>query len=141
MKPLIKIIIFSVLTSISIYSQSEISKTQGNDTTKTFKTNALFNLSYKFDEFDFYRSLTKPILNFNVNSATAILSLKTSVEISNNSSFNNENHIPGYLHSILYDEYLEKSKFNPVRTVLGLIQAGAVGYLAYQHIKKWGFIK
>ncbi len=97
----------------------KISKTQSeNDTTKTFKTNALLNLSYKFDEFEFYRNLTKPILNFNVDSATAILSLKTSVEISNNSSFNNENHIPGYLHSILYEEYLEKSKFNPLGAAL-----------------------
>ncbi len=141
MKPLIKIIIFSALTFISTYSQSEISKAQGNEKTKTFKTNALFNLSYKFDEFDFYRDLTKPILDFNVDSSTAKLSLKTMVEMSNSFSFNNENRTPGYLHSILYEEYVEKSKFNPVRTALGLIQAGAVGYLAYQHIKKWGFIK
>jgi hypothetical protein len=141
MKLLIKIIIFSTIIFTSIFSQNETSKVQGNDPTRTFKTDALLNLSYKFDEFDFYRNLTKPIFNLNVDSSTAKLALRTSVEMSNNSSLDNENPTPMYLHSILYEEYLEKSKFNPVRTALGLIQAGAVGYLAYRHIKKWGFIK
>lgn len=142
MKRLNKIIICFTLLFISIYSQENTNKQSENDSTKTFKTDALFNLSYKFEEFEFYRNLTKPILNFNVDSTTAKLWLKTSVEMSNNSSFDKETNLtPGYLHSILYDEYLEKSKFNPVRTVLGMIQAGAVGYLAYRHIKKWGFIK
>ncbi len=142
MKLLSKIIICFTFLSIPIYSQENINKSPENDSTKTFKMDALFNLAYKFNEFEFYRNLTKPMLNFNVDSTTAKLWLKTSVEMSNNSSFNNENNFtPVYLHSILYDEYLEKSKFNPVRTVLGMIQAGAVGYLAYRHIKKWGFIK
>jgi len=136
-----KIIILLILLSISIYSQGKMNKSPENDSTKTFNTNPLLNLSYKFDEFDFYRDLTKPILNFNVDSSTALLSLKTSAEMLTNSSLNNENPAPKYLHSILYEEYLEKSKFNPVRTALGLLQAGAVGYLAYRHIKKWGFIK
>ena len=136
-----KIIILFILFIVSIYSQENSNKLQKNDSTKTFNTNPLLNLSYKFDEFDFYRSLTKPILNLNVDSSTALLSLKTAAEMLTNSSSNNENPTPGYLHSILYQEYLEKSKFDPIRTALGLIQAGAVGYLAYQHIKKWGFLK
>ena len=136
-----KIIILFILFIVSIYSQENSNKLQKNDSTKTFNTNPLLNLSYKFDEFDFYRSLTKPILNLNVDSSTALLSLKTAAEMLTNSSPNNENPTPGYLHSILYQEYLEKSKFNPIRTALGLIQTGAVGYLAYQHIKKWGFLK
>ena len=136
-----KIIILFILFIVSIYSQENSNKLQKNDSTKTFNTNPLLNLSYKFDEFDFYRSLTKPILNLNVDSSTALLSLKTAAEMLTNSSPNNENPTPGYLHSILYQEYLEKSKFNPIRTALGLIQTGAVGYLTYQHIKKWGFLK
>jgi hypothetical protein len=34
--------------------------------------------------------------------------------------------------------YLEDSKIDPVKLVLGMAQAGAVGYLAYKHIKKYG---
>jgi hypothetical protein len=41
----------------------------------------------------------------------------------------------------LYNRYLENSKLDPVRYVLGLAQAAAVGYMAYRHIKKYGFWK
>ena len=98
-----KIIILFILFIVSIYSQENSNKLQKNDSTKTFNTNPLLNLSYKFDEFDFYRSLTKPILNLNVDSSTALLSLKTAAEMLTNSSPNNENPTPGYLHSILYN--------------------------------------
>ena len=40
-----------------------------------------------------------------------------------------------------YNRYLENSKLDPVRYVLGLAQAAAVGYMAYRHIKKYGFWK
>jgi hypothetical protein len=40
-----------------------------------------------------------------------------------------------------YNRYLENSKVDPVRYVLGLIQTAAVGYMAYRHIKKYGFWK
>jgi len=46
-----------------------------------------------------------------------------------------------YLLSPLYAQYIEDSKFNPVRYVLGMAQLSAVGYLAYKHIKKYGFLK
>jgi len=35
--------------------------------------------------------------------------------------------------------YIENSKINPVKYILGMAQLGAVGYLAYRHIKKHGF--
>jgi hypothetical protein len=40
-----------------------------------------------------------------------------------------------------YKQYLENSKIDPIRYVLGMAQAAAVGYLAYRHIKKYGFWK
>jgi hypothetical protein len=41
----------------------------------------------------------------------------------------------------LYQQYLEDSKLDMVRYILGTVQAGAVGYMAYRHIKKYGFWK
>jgi hypothetical protein len=41
----------------------------------------------------------------------------------------------------LYQQYLEDSEFDMVRYVLGTIQTGAVAYMAYRHIKKYGFWK
>jgi hypothetical protein len=40
-----------------------------------------------------------------------------------------------------YQQYLENSKIDPIRYVLGLAQTAAVGYMAYRHIKKYGFWK
>jgi len=41
----------------------------------------------------------------------------------------------------LYQKYREDSKFNPFRYALGMVQTGAVGYLAYKHLKKYGFFR
>ena len=63
--------------------------------------------------------------------------LRTSMVITNVEwhSLEYENH----LLSPLLRKYFEDSKFNPIRLVLGMAQAGAVGYLAYKHLKKYGF--
>jgi hypothetical protein len=53
---------------------------------------------------------------------------------------NNQEFSPHFL-SPLERKYHEDSKFNPIKYVLGAAQVGAVGYLAYKHIKKYGFLK
>jgi len=132
----IKITILFILFSIIIYSQDE--KLLSDDSTR-IDNNSLNNLLFKLDEFEFYRDLTEQKRNFNINPDAAKLWLEASLYLSNDSPFNKQkDYTPEYLHSSLYDQYLEKSKFNVVRTALGMIQVGAVGYLAYKHIKKWG---
>lgn len=39
----------------------------------------------------------------------------------------------------LYVQYLQDQKYGMWKTILGSVQLGAVGYLAYKHIKKYGF--
>lgn len=41
----------------------------------------------------------------------------------------------------LYNKYMESQKLATLRTILGSLQVGAVSYLAYKHIKKYGFLK
>ncbi|MFH0736398.1 MAG: hypothetical protein V1773_17775 [bacterium] len=41
--------------------------------------------------------------------------------------------------SPLYSQYMEAQKHQTWQYILGTIQAGAVGYLAYKHIQKYGF--
>ena len=68
--------------------------------------------------------------------------LRTEMALSYFSNYNSGNASPGNdLLSPLYEQYLEKSKFNPIKYVLGMAQLTAVGYLAYRHIKKYGFLK
>ncbi len=133
-----KIVILFILSSIIVYAQDEENKLLLDDSTE-IHNNSLNNLLFKLDEFEFYRDLTEQKRNFNVNPDAAKLWLEASLNLSNDSPFNKQkDYTPEYLHSSLYDQYLEKSKFNIVRTALGMVQLGAVGYLAYKHIKKWG---
>lgn len=41
--------------------------------------------------------------------------------------------------SPLYRKYMRDSDINVFRYILGIAQYSAVGYLAYRHIKKYGF--
>ena len=137
MKLLNKIFIFLILTTVEAYSQNDTNSLPGTGSIKVYN-NSLENILFQLDEFDFYRDLTELKRDFIVNEETAKLWLETALNQSNKSSFRKEDNLkPGYLHSSLYDQYLEDSKFNPLRTALGMIQAGAAGYLAYKHIRKW----
>ena len=66
--------------------------------------------------------------------------LRTELLISNSSQPGN-GEANTFFTAPLYQQYLRDSEFDMVRYVLGAVQAGAVGYMAYRHIKKYGFWK
>ena len=66
--------------------------------------------------------------------------LRTELLIMNNSQ-SDLGDINTHFTSPLYQQYLRDSEFDMVRYVLGVAQASAVGYMAYRHIKKYGFWK
>lgn len=41
----------------------------------------------------------------------------------------------------LHQKYVESQSMKELKYILGAVQAGAVGYMAYQHLKKYGFLK
>jgi hypothetical protein len=43
--------------------------------------------------------------------------------------------------SPLHQQFLKDSEFDMVRYLLGMAQVSAVAYMAYRHIKKYGFLK
>jgi hypothetical protein len=67
--------------------------------------------------------------------------LRTKLVISIGYRFNEEEYLNEHMLLPLYRQHLEDSKFNPVKYVLGMAQLSAAGYLAYRHIKKYGFLK
>jgi hypothetical protein len=96
---------------------------------------------YNLDEI-----FSKPISNqipedvlFDDNPSTVWL--RTQLLISNNSGQLGPEEINTHFTSPLYQQYLRDSEFDMVRYVLGVAQASAVGYMAYRHIKKYGFWK
>ena len=122
--------------SVAAYSQNDTISLPV-DSNKIYN-NSIENILFQLDEFEFYKDLTELKRDFNINEENKKLWLEMSLNISDKSSFDKKNNLtPEYLHSSVYDQYVEDSKFNAVRTALGMIQAGAAGYLAYMHIKKW----
>jgi len=111
-----------------------------SDSIKTIvPTNPFTNFQIKFDEFEIYRDLNSMKMNIDIDGDPNTLWLRTHLAVSNTNNVNTEFN-PNFL-SPLERKFKEDSKFDPVRYVLGAAQVGAVGYLAYKHIKKYGFLK
>jgi hypothetical protein len=96
-------------------------------------------MQIKFDEFELQRDFKDMKTSIPIDGDPQTVWLRTSLAISN--SDNTYQNFSPYFLSPLERQYLEESKFDPVRYALGMVQAGAVGYLAYKHIKKYGFFK
>lgn len=67
--------------------------------------------------------------------------LRTELSISNNNLRSDNGEINTFFTAPLYQQYLEDSEFDMVSYVLGIAQTSAVAYMAYRHIKKYGFWK
>ena len=104
---------------------------QQTDNTNTLSTidslkirinpNPLTQMQIKFDEFELQREFKEIKMSVPIDGDPQTVWLRTSLAIANTD--------------------LQDSKFDPVKYALGMVQAGAVGYLAYKHIKKYGFLK
>lgn len=141
MKTAFKIFLFVLLYSSIFYAQSEPKNSfHTNDSLKIkINLNPLTQMQIKFDEFELHRELYNMKMNVPIDGDPQTIWLRTSIAISNTENFGKD-FSPHFL-SPLEKQYLEDSKFNPVRYILGMAQVGAVGYLAYKHIKKYGFLK
>lgn len=141
MKYIIKIFLSLLYISSPVFAQTTNSSeilSRDSSRIKT-KTNPLTEIQLKFDEFDFYREYGKSKIQLSLKDNPQTVWLMTSILLSqtpNVAEINSNN-----LLSPLYQQYIETTKFDPVRYFLGMAQMGAVGYLAYKHIKKYGLFK
>jgi hypothetical protein len=131
----------SLFTCISFAQVEEINQSQLSDSTIRFQGIVPpIEFQYNIDEI-----FSKPIapyipedILFDENPSTVWL--RTELIISN-SSQPGGGEVNNFFTAPLYQQYLRDSEFDMVRYVLGAVQAGAVGYMAYRHIKKYGFWK
>jgi hypothetical protein len=101
-------------------------------------------MNYYYDDFEFYFPF-----NFSVTESEQLvegdlstLQLRTELALSYPNAFKTSPvGASDHLMQPYYKQYLENSKIDPIRYVLGLAQTAAVGYMAYRHIKKYGFWK
>jgi hypothetical protein len=143
MKDYFSFLIFQLLllASFSCFAQQEESLINNKDSVYRFQGIVPpIEFQYNIDEI-----FSKPIapnipddILFDDNPSTVWL--RTELLIMNNSQ-SELGDINTHFTSPLYQQYLRDSEFDMVRYVLGAVQAGAVGYMAYRHIKKYGFWK
>ena len=141
MKSTIKICLLLFLLSSAGYSQLDEAKyIYNNDSLKIkIDSNPLIHMQIKFDEFELHREFNNMKINVPIDGDPNTVWLRTSLAILNTD--NADQNFSPHFFSPLERQYLENSKFNPIRYALGMVQVGAVGYLAYKHIKKYGFLK
>jgi len=112
------------------------------DTIKTTHQPEVPRINFNLDDFDFYldlQSLNKPIF-LNNDPNTKWLWTSYAILNSSNQALSSDAKFKD-MTTPLYQKYLEEPKLNPFRYALRMMQVGAVGYLAYKHIKKYGFLK
>ena len=101
-------------------------------------------MNYYYDDYDLYLPFdfsiaeSEQLPEGNISN----LQLRTELALSYPTAFNTGSADElNHLMLPFYNQYLENSKVDPIRYILGMAQAAAVGYMAYRHIKKYGFWK
>jgi len=143
MKTLTKICFTLWLGAVSLFAQeSENYLNQLSDSSYRFQ-GIIPPVEFQYDMTEFY---TVPLYNqipdkilFEDNSSTVWL--RTELLLSNRNLLTENGEVNTHFTSTLYQQHLKDSEFDMVRYVLGTVQAGAVAYMAYRHIKKYGFWK
>lgn len=126
-----------LVLSLSSYSQEKIILNTSKNSFFHYGQNE-FNLN---DVFLFQRlDRIKSNEFFLFDSSTVWLQTKYLIDNINEGSTNFENYSE-IMTSPLLAKYYESQNYASLKTVLQSVQIGAVGYLAYLHLKKYGFLK
>ena len=142
MKSLIKILSLLYLCAFVLYAQQtdNANTVATNDSLKIrINPNPLTQMQIKFDEFELQREFKEFKMSVPIDGDPQTVWLRTLLALSNTEN-SGKNFSPHFL-APLEKQYLEDSKFDPIKSIIGMAQAGAVGYLAYKHIRKYGFLK
>ncbi len=136
------IIVLSIILTIPLLAQDK-EKAVSTSSESQFREqgiNPVLNIDDKFYNFSPHFKFLTAHPNKLIEGDSSTLWLRTELALSYSNAAG-EIKKQDYLMLPFYKQYLENSKFDPVRYVLGLAQTAAVGYLAYRHIKKYGFWK
>ena len=142
MKGCLKIFLLSINFTVLVFGQDYPENYQPPDSVLRFQ-GIVPPVEYQYDMSEFY---VAPLFNqipdevlFEDNSSTVWL--RTELLLSHRNMLTDNGEVNTHFTSPLYQQYLKDSEFDMVRYVLGTVQAGAVAYMAYRHIKKYGFWK
>ena len=122
--------------------QSKIGTASPDSNKANSDTNPLYELNSIFDRVELTRQLNMLDMSAIIkeDSGDAWLRMRMLV---NSGYLNKENETTSQFDILkpLYNNYLDSQKLKTLKYILGMAQVSAVGYLAYLHIKKYGFLK
>lgn len=91
----------------------------------------------KFDEFARHSIFNNPMI---YDSSSALLAAKLFISNSIENDPIKNNFTMSVLNP-LKQQFAESQNLKELKAILGAVQVGAVGFLAYKHIKEYGFLK
>lgn len=92
--------------------------------------------SYFLNEYDYLK------FNPNLLKDTASIWIQTRMQLSNMmNQDDNKNNLQTNILDPLSQKYSSLQSMKTLKYILGTVQVSAVGYLAYLHLKKYGFLK
>lgn len=99
-------------------------------------------LEYQLSEFEFLDNSNRFFLNPSLLNDTTSLWIKTRIQLGafSNRSIN-QSYSASDLLNPLYQKYLDSQGMRTINSILGSVSVGATAYLAYKHLKKYGFLK
>lgn len=99
-------------------------------------------LEYQLSEFEFLDNPNSFFLNPSLLNDTTSLWIKTRIQLGafSNRSIN-QSYSASDLLNPLYQKYLDSQGMKTINSILGSVSVGATAYLAYKHLKKYGFLK
>ncbi len=99
-------------------------------------------IDYQLSEFYFLDNPNRLFLNPSLMNDSTSLWIKTRIQLGafSNRPLINANSASDLLNP-LYQKYLDSQGMKTMNSILGSVSVGATAYLAYKHLKKYGFLK
>ena len=132
------LIIFLIL-ALPLFGQSKIDSLKRSETPLTFST--YFNPYNNFSDSYFFNELNNLRINSYFAGDSSSLWMRTRMQLSGMYDNSTSRGMQSDLLNALSQQYSASQSLKTFGSILGAVQVGAVGYLAYQHLKKYGFLK
>ena len=132
--------IMLLIFTVPLLSQSKIDNLKKSETPLTFST--YFSPDNYFAETYFFNELNNLRINsYSIDDSSSIW-MRTRMQLTGMFDHDNTNRsMQSDILRALSQQYSASQSLKTLRSILGAVQVGAVGYLAYQHLKKYGFLK
>jgi hypothetical protein len=96
---------------------------------------------YELEHIDFLNNFSKLSTLSSIANDPSSLWIRTRLQLNALSEFSPRNDSKPDILNPLYQKYLANQNMRVIKSILGSVSLGATAYLAYRHIKKYGFLK